>query len=473
MRVVFGWLLRVGALALLGAGPVATAADLMQVYELARQSDPQLQTVDATRRAVAEGVVQSRARLLPNVGATANLTGNQGSSSFIDTIPQDDGTVRFGPATGESDTRARDYRVSLRQTIYNHAYYRQLAASRALRSRGEADYKAALDALFIRVADAYFAVLTAKTNLEAAQAEQTAVQRQLDQANQRFEVGLTAITDVHEARARADAANASVILAQNQLDDSYEALIELTGAPVTEILPLRAEIPLNLPEPSDPEAWVGEALNQNPNLASRRFSLKAAEQQVGVAKAGHYPYLDASVGYSDYGQWGDRASGGFSFPARQTQEGTTFGLVLTVPIFEGFATQSRVRQAIGERDASSGQLETEKRAVVRQTRGAYRAVQAGMSEIKARQLALVSAESALQATQAGFEVGTRTIVDVLLSQQLFFAAQREYARARHQFIVAGLRLKQTAGVIDVTDLQEVNALLDRDPPPQPQPTPAE
>jgi outer membrane protein len=442
------------------SSPYAYAADLMSVYELARQSDPQLKNADAMQRVNAEGVIQARSRLLPNVSATGTLNDSNGQSSFVDTIPQDDGTVRFGPSRGESDTRSRDYRISLRQTIYNHANYAQLAASRSQRSRGEADYQSAVDALFIRVAEAYFAVLTAKSNVEAALAEQKAVEQQLEQANQRFEVGLTAITDVHEARARADASRAGAILAQNQLDDATEALTELTGEKIDHIAALRQEIPLELPDPASPEAWVNVALEQNPVLAAKQFSLQAALHQVESAKAAHYPYLDANVGYSDFGQWGSRSSGSFSFPARQTQEGASVSLVLTVPLFEGFSTQSRVRQAIFQRDASDSQVEAERRSVLRQTRSAYRSVQVGMSEIKARQLALVSAESALQATQAGFEVGTRTIVDVLLSQQLFYAAQREYARARHQFIVAGLRLKQSAGVIEVSDIQAVNDLLE-------------
>lgn len=148
-----------------------------------------------------------------------------------------------------------------------------------------------------------------------------------------------------------------------------------------------------------------------------------------------------------------------TFPADGTTDGSSLSLVLDVPVFAGFATQSAVRQSVHNRDAAGEQLEQERRAVVRAVRSAFRAVAAGMSEVEARKQALVSARSALEATQAGFEVGTRTIVDVLLSQQQLFAAQREYARARHSFILAGLRLKQSAGVIDVADIERVNGLL--------------
>jgi outer membrane protein len=204
---------------------------------------------------------------------------------------------------------------------------------------------------------------------------------------------------------------------------------------------------------------VQVALEQSPALASRRFALDAAESDVSTAKAGHYPTLGLEASRSTSDTWGVNLRNEFENSARSSFFGNSLSVVLNVPIFEGFATQSGVRQSVYNRDAAADQLEQEKRGIVRAVRSAYRAVVAGMSEIEARQQALVSAQSALEATQAGFEVGTRTIVDVLLSQQQLFAAQREYARARHGFIVAGLRLKQSAGVVDVADIEAVNNLL--------------
>ncbi len=448
------------SLALLIALSPAQAVDLISVYEAARTSDPQLQAAESQKLATGEGVVQARSALLPQIGATASFNKSPNSKSeSIDTIPVAGGGVEFGRRTGSSDTSSRRYSIDLQQSLYNHSNYTRLKGARAQASKSEADYQSALDALAIRVSEAYFNTLTAQTDLEAAKAEEKAVARQLDQANQRFEVGLTAITDVHEARARHDASRAAVILSENALDDSFEALIELTGKSIDTISPLTDSLTLALPEPNEIESWVKTALDNNPGVQAAEFALEASDRNADTARAGHLPTLGASVGYSDGANWGSSSANGFEFPISGASQGGTIGLSLNIPIFAGFATQSAVRQALYTRDAAADQLEVQRRSVTRATRSAYRGVQAGMSSVEARQQALVSAKSALEATEAGFEVGTRTIVDVLLSQQQLFVAQREVARAKHGFILAGLRLKQAAGVIDVKDIQSVNALL--------------
>lgn len=448
------------ALALsLATGP-ALATDLMAIYEQARASDPQLQSADAQRMARQEAVPQARSALLPNIGGTATLTDTDRDTESFQSFPQPDGTVVFGPVEGNIDVRSRQYTLSLQQSIYNHQNYTRLAGARAQVSEADADYEAALNALFTRVAQAYFDALTAKANLEAADAQEKALTRQLEQAEQRFEVGLSAITDVQEARASADSARAGAILAQNAVDDAFEALVELTGESVAGIDRLRDDIPLELPEPSNPDEWVAVAIERSPVVAARRYALESAEAGIRTAKAGHLPSLGAQMNWSRGAQWGFQTFGNNQVPARSSNEGPVVSLVLNVPIFEGGLTQSQVRQAVAQRDGAEGALEQATRATTRQVRNAYRAVEAGMSEVAARRQALVSAQSALEATEAGLEVGTRTIVDVLLSQQQFFAAQREFARARHNFIVAGLGLKQAAGVISVADLEGVNALLE-------------
>ncbi len=448
------------AAALLIAVDPAQATDLIAVYERARSSDPQLQTAEAQRLAQREVVPQARASLLPNIGGTASFTDTNRDTESFQAFPQPDGTVRFGPVAGNIDTRGRQYSLSLQQSIYNHQNYTRLAGARAQASQADADYESALNALFTRVAQAYFDALTAQANLEAAEAQEKALTRQLEQAEQRFEVGLTAITDVQEARASADAARAGAILARNALDDAFEALAELTGSPVASIERLRDDIPLAAPEPADPDEWVRVALDRSPAVVARRHALEAAEAGIRTAKAGHLPSLGAQILWSKGATWGFQSFATNQVPARSANEGPVISLNLTVPIFQGGLIQSQTRQAVAQRDAAQGALEQATRATTRQVRNAYRAVEAGMSEVSARRQALVSAQSALEATEAGFEVGTRTIVDVLLSQQQFFAAQREYARARHNFILAGLGLKQAAGVISLADLEGVNALLD-------------
>ena len=437
----------------------AAAEDLMQVYDMARASDPQLAGADSQRLAARENVVQSRALLLPTISGQATLTDDDLDSSSTRAFLRPDGSVGFGESLYNQDVRQRVYRAQLDQSVFDYSRWTRLRGSRAFSQQNEATYEAALDLLFIRVSQVYFDALTAHTNLEAAEAEETAVGRQLEQANQRFEVGLTAITDVHEAQARYDSARANVIIARDALNDAYYAVEELTGAKVSTLRSLADSIPLAAPEPPDQEAWVKVAEEQNPTLASRRFQVEASEADISTARAGHYPSLGLQAVETRSDTWGAAFSNDNPQPPGASSDDTAIGLVLNVPIFEGGATQSRVRQAVHNRDISSDFLEQDRRLVVRQTRNSFRNVVAGISLIDARRAALVSAQSALEATQAGFEVGTRTIVDVLLSQQQLFVATQEYARVRHGFLVENLRLKQAAGVIEVGDLQAVNALL--------------
>lgn len=429
------------ALALSVAGS-ATAADLIQAYESARRGDPQLAAAESQSLALGENVTIARSALLPQIGASVGVTETRSEGE----TPQ---------GSFSSTGRSRSWGVRLDQSLFDWGNYSNLGAARAGRAQAQADYQVALNGLLLRVAEAYFGVLTAEDGLAFAEAEERAVGRQLEQAEQRFEVGLTAVTDVHEARARYDGARAAVIAARNALDDAYEALAEITGETYASAPVLRLNIPLEGPHPDALPEWEDAALRASPALASRRFALEAAEKNITTARSAHLPTLSGFVDHSD----SRRLSGEVGpFSATQSEQ-TLIGLRLSVPIFAGFATQARVRQNVYQRDAAQDLLEAERRALLRQTRSDFRAVVAGISSVEARRQALISAQSALEATQAGFEVGTRTIVDVLLAQQLLFQAQRDYSNARHQFILNGLRLKRTAGVIQVQDLQEVNALL--------------
>ena len=434
----------IAAIALSAAG-AASATDLLEVYELARQNDPGLAAAEANSLALGQVVPIARSALLPQVGGSIGITERRNDSDFGDGSSYD------------SDGRSRTWSVRLDQSIFDWGNYTNLGAARATRAQAQADYEAAVDGLLLRVSEAYFAVLTAEDALAFAEAEERAVGRQLEQAEQRFEVGLTAVTDVHEARARHDSARAAVINARFALDDTREALSEITGVPHGELMGLRLNIPLQGPQPALLEEWEEAAMQASPALASRRFALEAAQKNIGTARSGHLPSLGASVTYGDT----HRMSGSEPITPSTVIDGrdTVIGLSLNVPIFAGFATQARVRQAVYQRDAAEDLLEAQRRLLQRQTRNDYRAIEAGISSVEARRQALLSAQSALEATQAGFEVGTRTIVDVLLSQQLLFQAQRDYSNARHQFILSGLRLKYTAGLIDYDDLQGVNALL--------------
>jgi outer membrane protein len=442
------------ALALPG---VASAADLMQAYELARQSDPQLAAAEARAFGQREGIVQARASLLPQIDATGNFNDTNADNRSLRVISINP-TITSN-SVSNIDSRSRNWQVAVSQSLFDYSNYTALRASRSRSEQSQADYDAALDNLSVRVSDSYFAVLTAIQTLVSAKAEELAVKRQLDQAEKRLEVGLAPITDVHEAQSRYDTARAATIAAQNAYDNAGEALTEVTGKPLVNLKGLPANFQPHLPDDLQPEHWVRTALDQNPTLRSRLLALEASERDIATARAGHLPTLSATISYSDSTSYGQIVTSGQTLPTSSQGNDASWGLQLRVPLFSGFATQSRVRQAIHTRDAVRDQAEQERRAITRQTRNALRDLLSGISEIDARQQALTSARSALDATEAGYEVGTRTIVDVLVGQQQLYAAQTELARARHNFLVNTLRLKQAAGTIEVSDVKAVNAFL--------------
>jgi outer membrane protein len=447
------------ALLLTGFVSSAHATDLLEAYELARQSDPQLSAAESQKNAQGEGVIQARSALLPQISADASYSKSDSKSTGSRAF----GSVVQQPSINKSESTDTSYGVSIRQSIYDHGDYARLKASKARAAGGEADYDAASDALMVRLASAYFDVLTGIETLASARAEERSVKRQLDQAEKRLEVGLAPITDAHEARARYDSARANTILQSNALDDGYEALAEITGQPLRNLRGLATTFKPENADARSIEEWVKTALNSNPSLKSRELALEAAEKDVAAAQAAHYPNLSASA------SWRDNSSNGSNRilqppptainPFDNGSTGTTLGLQLNIPIFSGFATQSRVRQAVNQRDATADQLEQQKRAITRQTRSAYRSLEAGKAEVEARRLAVVSAKAAYEAGEAGLEVGTRTIVDVLIAQQGLFQAQREFARSRHAFLVNELRLRQAAGILEVSDMQNVNRYL--------------
>ena len=450
--------LAAGFIATLAIAPQLQAEDLLQSYELARASDPQLQITEAARNIANEGIVQARSALLPQINASAGYQHSKNNFPLKDSISR----VVVGSGTGT--TNANNYGAQLNQSIYDHANYTRLKAARAQAESAEASFRAAEQALLVRVATAYFQVLTAQDSLTSSQAEEKAVGRQLEQAEQRYNVGLTAITDVHEARARHDGAVAAAILSENALDDAKAALTELTGKTIDTVVVVRAEIPLVPPSPADWQTWVDSAIKFSPTLAARAADAKASEQQIATAKAGRYPTVTGSVNYTDNASRSTSdlsidGAPGRSVSSTDDSDGSSIGINVNIPLFSGFNTSSRIRQAVLDSEVSKDRLEQERRTITRATRNAYRSVIAGVSEVGARKQALVSAKSALEATEAGFEVGTRTIVDVLLSQQVLFQAQRDYSQARHNFLVNGLRLKSSAGTITLDDLKAVNALL--------------
>lgn len=444
------------ALALAGAlvAPNLWAVDLVGVHEQAAKNDPQLRAAAFRRDATGVNTTLARANFLPTLSASGNITRGDDTSDF-----SGGGRPDFSV---DSDTDTDNLSLSLNQSIFSKANFDQMKQARAESSQADADYEVAYQSFLLRVAERYFAVLTAIDGLTFAEAEEKALQRQFEQAEQRFDVGLTAVTDVHEARASYDNARARVIVARNTLEDAQEGLRELTGKYFEELDHLNEELPLENPSPADPEAWVELAIENSPQLMSSQRAMEVAEASMKVQKAGHYPTLDLTASHTRFTDNKREVRDDFgNVVGNQTLENddTRFTLQLNVPIYSGGSVSARSRQAAYRYEAAREDYEQQHRATVRSTENAYRAVIAGIQQVEAFQQARVSAESALEATQAGFEVGTRTIVDVLLAEQRYFQAQRDYSNARHTYILDHLRLRNAAGVLAENDLNSVNALL--------------
>lgn len=423
----------------------ASAADLLQVYEMARNGDPQLAAAESTRLFDKEGAVQARAALLPQINGQATLGRNR-------TTPNHDvDTTSF-------TTKSRNYTVEGSQTLFNWTQISNLRSQRELSKAADFTLDSANDDLIVRTSAAYFNVLVGIESLSAAQTNEAAAKKQFDFADKRLEVGLAPITDVHEARAQYDQARANTIIAQNTLADAYQALTELTGQPVTDLKALPEDFRPELPaQYATVDALVTQAVAQNPALKASELQVSAAEASVSAARGAHYPTLNlgASVGRS--ASWGDVVGSGSNFSPDQRTN--SVGLTLSVPIFSGGATQSGVRQALAQRDIAQDGYEQQKRALDRNTRNAYQSLVAGISEVEARRLAVVSAQSAYDASQVGLEVGTRTVLDVIQNQRILFSAQLEYAQARYNFLQRRLQLGQAVGVLDIAELQDINRLL--------------
>jgi len=454
------------ALVLALGASAAQADDLIQIYQEARTSDPTLAGAEATKLATDEGVDQARSFLLPQLGASIDYTRSRSGNDADGTlrVEEPDGTViprSYSSTTTTSHSRSMG--ASLTQSILDISKWTALKASKYTADAGAATYTAAQQQLMINAAQAYFDVLTAIDALKYADANEKALARQLEQAQQRFDVGLAAITDVNDAKAQHDQAVASVIANQNSLDTAREAVRRLTNREPGEFKKLREDLPLDHPTPDDPNAWVDVALKQNPTLASSSLQVEAANASINTARAGHLPTITGQLSYGQTATWGDTRYGGLTtIPgyAGDPKWGPSVTLTLNVPLFTGGYTQSRVRQAIYQRDFAQDQYEYNRRLIEANTRNSYRSVIAGASQVEATKAAVVSAQSSVDATKAGYEVGTRTIVDVLLSQQTLLNAQSQYSAARHAFVLNGLLLKQAAGVIEFKDLEAVNALLE-------------
>lgn len=430
-------------LILAGIQQSACSQDLIEIYQVALQNDPVLRQSFAQQNATAEVKDQSIARFLPNITAIAGSSKNW--------LHNKKAGADFRGFQVNQEFWDHTFNLNFIQPVFHWEYWVQLSQSDNQIAQAEADYWAEQQNLMVRITEAYFNVLSARDTLEFAMAEKKAIARQLEQAQQRFEVGLIAITDVYEAQAGFDQARASEIEAENNLDNQKEALREIIGEYETELSALGDKLALIGPEPADISAWSKAAENNNFSIVSAFNQAEFARKAIELQNTGHLPQLDiiGSYGVSDnnstFGFRGDTQS---------------IGLQLNVPLFEGGAVNSRIRQAVHEYEVAKEQLTATQRAVKRLVKDAYRGVISNMSRIDALRATVKSAESALEATEAGFEVGTRTMVDVLTEQRNLYRAKRDYARSRYDYLINSIKLKQAASSLTLADLEYINNLLE-------------
>ena len=453
--------------AVLLAPAACPAADLAEIYQRALRNDPILREADANRLAALEAKPTALGALLPQITGTAGYTRDETSGSspnFFNCAPAGVGNC---PASGfqsvllpySTTSDVRQWNVQLKQTLFRWDQFATLREANVQVAQAAVDYHAAQESVILRTATAYFNVLAARDTLEASEASREAISRQLEQAEKRFDVGLIAITDVEEAKAAADQASAAVIEAKRTLASSREALRELTGDAFDELARPGDDMPLVSPDPASEDQWVRAALEQNLTLSSARLAADIAHEQISIARAGHAPTIDLIASKSSNNTGADEVVQGTQFPAGSIVNDKQIGVQITVPIYSGGSTSSQVRAAVYKHRAARERLEQTARETERQTRDAYLGVISEIARVQALKQALASSQTALQATEAGYEVGTRTAVDVLLARQRLLDAQTNYARARYDYVINVLTLEQAAGTLDESRLQRVNGWL--------------
>lgn len=447
-------------------GSAAGAENLLEVYQHAVRSDPLIREAEARRLAALEAKPQARGALFPQIDVNGQIaTRDSSSNSTFNQAVDTDGDPSTPPEivivnnTQSTDSDFWNYTAQVTQTVFRWDQWETLRRASAEVALAEANYRAAQQDLLVRVSQRYFDVLAAEDTLSAAEATAEAVSRQLEQADKRFEVGLIAITDVQEARAAHDSATAAVIAAKRTLASAQEFLRELTGEAYATLVKPAEDMPLDQPQPLDEQAWVAQSLEQNLDVIAARLGVDIAKRNVGIARSGHMPTIDLFAQRTEFDSDATQINNGRRGPADNDQEQDTIGIQVTVPIFSGGITQSRVREQVYLHRAERERLEGSQRAAERATRDAYLGVIAEKARVAALKQAVKSNQTALEATEAGFEVGTRTTVDVLDARRRLFESQRDYARSRYDYLINIVRLKSAAGALAPQDLAEINNFL--------------
>ena len=451
---------------LLGSS-ISQAESLRDIYELALENDAQLKTEQAQYLARKETENLSRAALLPQVNT---------SYSYVDSDADRNAQSRDFNRPGlpivntlsNTDISTDGYSVSLNQALFDLPAWFSFQSGKEISKEAAATFAGNQQNLIVRVVEAYLLVLRAQDNLAASQAQERAFERQLEQSQQRFEVGLIAITDVYEAQAAYDLSRVNRIVDENNVSVAMERLSVLTGQYPGTLNVLKENMALNLPDPIDRAAWVDFALENNFNLQAARHQEEAARQNAKANRMEHAPKVSGGYEYSDFSTDGSlnvKPSTGFETSPDYDLEQNLWQLRVDLPLYSGGAISAKRRQTAQEYNAARENLINLTRNTVTSTRSLHMTVISDVSRVQARQKSIVSSQSALDATQAGYEVGTRNVVDVLNAQNTLFIAQRDYYNSRYDYVVNMLRLKEQAGTLSPQDIYNFDAFLVPPPPP--------
>ncbi len=430
---------RLLALAIIAStvGSTAYALDLEQAYQQALKNDPQWAAINNQYWSDSLKVELSHGALKPTIGLSAAVNANK-----VD--PESAASYNY---TGTQ------LALQLRQPLYRADLWKAYSKAQALNSVNEANLRQKLQEQVQRVSEAYFNVLRAEETLGASKSEEAALKRQLEQAQKRFDVGLIAKTDVLEAQAQLDGATASRISQEVGLASAREVLASIIGADASQLSGLRADFIVTAPQPSNPDDWVKLAQDKNPQLASARFNYEAAQQAVAEQRSAYRPTIDLVASVSN------RDNGSGSVASANNGSQMAAGVELQWPLYTGGRTATAIKQASFASDAARDQVTSIERQLTAQTRTAYLNASADSYRVTARQQAVKSSEAALAATKAGYDVGTRNIVDVLLAERNVYAAKRDHANSRYDYVINTLKLRSASGQLTALDIKELNGWL--------------
>ena len=431
---------------LLGA-PTGHADDLLEIFELAADKDPEIRQARANYNASHTTIAQGRSFLLPRV-TVGGQTSRDTSGPAVPT--------QFGAAHSfQNGFYSKGYNLSISQALLNFEAWYAFKSAKHSDQLAAANLAQAEQQLILKVASAYFDVLRSIDNLASFQAEEDASERVLEQTRQRFEVGLDTITDLYDTQAAYDLARVNRLVEENNLNQRFEALEAITGRPHTNLETLNEEFPIVSLSPESLEQWVNLAMDNNLSIKAAEFDLEAKKDDAKSARAAMFPTLDISAGYG----WNQSANP-FSFFPAVASERTNITLNFSYPLYAGGLNSARKRQAYYTRDASEEGLLKTRRDSTQSTRNLYRSVETDVLAVQARAQAVISAQSALEASEIGLEVGQRNLVDVVLAQRTLFQALRDHANARYNYVINTLNLKQSAGILTPQDIIELNEWLE-------------